>query len=129
MTNCLLINVNGEISNINKESIELVKKDNVNILESIEVIDNNSNEKYFIIIIGTTSLKYPFNKYNFQYTNPTGDVYVTLTDNNFSIMDISIEDFKDIYEEEEDLDNNILQDELIDDDDDDDSLDGFIVKD
>jgi hypothetical protein len=99
----------GEMRETTTDKITIERKGK--LLETHNVYDDEDNP-YIMCIYGLDKPNDPFNQYEFQCCNPRGVVYAILLDNEGHIYDLTIEMFKDIYEEEEILDDMIEEDEL-----------------
>lgn len=127
---CLMFRYSGEIVEITTDKIQ-IKNGNLHILENYDIVDED-DEHYSLFIYGNTKVgdsNIPFNKYQFQKCNPIGVVYSFMLNSKGDFEDLTIETFKDIYEEEESLDRMIIEDEIGDISEDSYEEDDFVVKD
>ena len=109
MSKCLVFMFSGEMRETTIDRISIERKGKM--LETHKVFDEE-DEPFLLCIYGLDKSNDPFNKYEFQCCNPRGVVYALLLDKEGHIYDLTIEMFKDIYEEEEILDDMIEEDEL-----------------
>ena len=122
MVRCVRINTDATMTEVELEEVKFVGE--------YELIEKHETLYFDIFIYGSKEYEYPFNMYEFALTTPRGAAYVVCRDNAENYVDISIEEFKDFYEECEDLDDTLLNDELdYKEDTEYDYTDGFIVRD
>ena len=115
MSKCIVFMFSGEMRETTINKIAIDKKGK--LLETHNVYDEE-DEPYIMCLYSLDKSSDPFNKYEFQCSNPRGIVYAVLLDSEGHIYDLTIKMFKDIYEEEEILDDMIIEDELGEDGDD-----------
>ncbi len=111
------INQFGKMEEVTSEYISNVVNNasfNYVVLESYDLHDDEDNGNIVTIkIIGQTSDYFNYNPYEFQYTNPRGEVYVILFNpQTQDYSDITIYDFVEFYEETENMDTTLIEDEL-----------------
>jgi hypothetical protein len=77
------------------------------LLERYEVFDD-----CWLYLYGMLNTSHPFNEYEFQYFNMTGDVFVLMVSETGEFLDLSEEQFIGYYDFIIDLDDTIIEDEL-----------------
>ncbi len=124
MSNGLVVKNNGRIVSMPIKELKKYKL-NYELLEKYYIEDD-----IILYLYGETEGNIPFNKYEFNYVNPKGEVFIFLTNIKNQYINLTIEFFKTFYEYSEDLDDDLISDELYNlDNDEYDYTDGFIVDD
>ncbi len=77
------------------------------LLERYEMYDG-----VFLYIYGMLNISHPFNDFEFQYFNMTGDAFAVLVNESGEFLDLSESQFIGFYQLEIDLDDTIIEDEL-----------------
>ncbi len=133
MATALRINVDSSIEEIQVDNIvdtiqtqTAYPQEEYRLLERYEIYDD-----VWLYIYGMLDLSHPFNRYEFQQFNMTGDVFALLVNTEGDFINLSEVVFSDFYNEEIDLDDTIIEDELpyTSEDDTYDYSDSFIVDD
>lgn len=110
----LRINVDGSIEEIEVNNIidtlqtqTAYPYEEYKLLERYD-LDNNS----YLYLYGMTNIEYPFNDFEFQYFNITGDAFVLLVNEEGDFLDLTEDEFMMLYQEDIVLDTDLLNDEL-----------------
>lgn len=99
------INVDGSMNEIVVDNIieTLINEteydyQSYRLCERIELFNND-----YLYIYGSRNLDYPFNNYEFEYSNLTGDAFVVCVNEEGEFVNISIPEFITIYERSDDV--------------------------
>ena len=129
MTLALRINVDSTIEEIRVDNIidtlqtqTAYPFEEYRLLEKYEIYND-----CWLYIYGMLNMSHPFNDFEFQYFNMTGDVFVLLVNTNGDFLDLNESQFIGFYQVEIDLDDTLIEDELSSSDDD--SYDSSFVED
>ena len=131
MSLALRINVDSSIEEIRIDDIihtiqtqTAYPYEEYRLLERHEIYGNN-----WLYIYGMLDLSHPFNRYEFQQFNMTGDVFALIVNTDGEFMDLTEVDFIAFYELQDNLDDFIMEDEMESTSDSYDYEDSFIVDD
>ncbi len=115
---CLRVNQNGDIDIINYLSGDFMigRLENKTILKGVgeyvlvEEVDTEEQRRYIVYgWLGFDVLR--FNLFNFAFENPSGDAMVVCIENGV-LVDVDREEFINMYQSEDNLEEYLIRDEL-----------------
>ena len=113
MAIAIRINLNSNMEEIEvNDIIETIQTQTHYPHREYRLLERYEYDNLWLYVYGMLNLAYPFNQYNFQLFNMTGDVFALLVNETGDFVDLTIRDFVSFYEEVDDLDDYLIEDEM-----------------
>ena len=116
---CLRVNQNGEIDVVSYLSGEFMigRLENKTILKGIgeyvlvEQVEAEEEDRRYLVYVWLGFDVLRFNLFNFAYENPSGDAMVVCIENG-ELVDVDREEFINIYQSDDELEEYLIRDEM-----------------